>query len=139
MISTRFSLINYLFHACKVVANVRYASVNVDHYFNGFLFNKVPLLKKLKLKEVIAAKVLWGGVRDENNPANNDDLFKFPVDAKTGLPSTYTLGNTPYIEVSAAIANIFKLVRVDVVKRLTYTHHPDISQWGIRTRFKFDF
>ena len=117
----------------------RYAAVNVDHYFNGFLFNKVPLLKKLKLREVIAAKVLWGGVRDENNPALNNDLFKFPVDAKTGLPTTYSLGSTPYVEVSAAVANIFKLMRVDLVKRLTYTNHPDISQWGIRTRFKFDF
>lgn len=117
----------------------RYAAVNADHYFNGFLFNKVPLLKKLKLREVIAAKVLWGGVRDENNPAINNDLFKFPVDAKTGLPTTYSLGSTPYVEVSAAVANIFKLLRVDVVKRVTYTDHPDISKWGIRTRFKFDF
>ncbi|WP_018616453.1 DUF5686 and carboxypeptidase-like regulatory domain-containing protein [Segetibacter koreensis] len=121
----------------------RYAGINVDHYFNGFFFNKIPLLKQLKLREVISAKVLWGGVRDENNPAvnnnNNNDLFKFPVDAKTGLPATYSLGNTPYVEVSAAIANIFKIARVDLVKRLTYTNHPNISQWGIRTRFKFDF
>ncbi|HEX8677039.1 MAG TPA: DUF5686 family protein [Segetibacter sp.] len=117
----------------------RYAAVNVDHYFNGFFFNKIPLLKKLKLREVISAKVLWGGVRDENNPAINNDLFKFPVDAKTGAPATYSLGNTPYVEVSAAIANIFKIARVDLVKRLTYTNHPDVSQWGIRTRFKFDF
>jgi len=117
----------------------RYAAVNVDHYFNGFFFNKIPLLKKLKLREVIAAKVLWGGVRAENNPAVNNDLFKFPVDANTGLPTTYSLGSTPYVEVSAAVANIFKLVRVDLVKRLTYLNHPDVSQWGIRTRFKFDF
>lgn len=117
----------------------RYAAINADHYFNGFFFNKVPLLRKLKLREVIAAKVLWGGVRDENNPATNNNLFKFPVDAKTGLPATYSLGSTPYIEVSAAVANIFKLVRVDLVKRLTYTNHPDISKLGIRTMFKFDF
>ena len=117
----------------------RYAAINVDHYFNGFIFNKIPLLKQLKLREVITAKVLWGGVRNENNPAVSSDLFKFPVNAKTGVPETYSLGSTPYVEVSAAVANIFKLVRVDLVKRLTYTNHPDISQWGIRTRFKFDF
>ena len=117
----------------------RYASVNADHYFNGFFFNKIPLLKKLKLREIIAAKVLWGGVRDGNNPAINNDLFKFPVDAKTGLPTTYSLSGTPYVEVSAAVSNIFKLVRVDLVKRLTYTNHPDISKWGIRTMLKFDF
>jgi len=117
----------------------RYASVNVDHYFNGFLFNKVPLLKKLKLREVISGKILYGGVRDENNPAMNNATIKFPTDAKTGLNNTYALGSTPYVEVSAGIANIFKLMRVDVVRRLTYLDHDDISKWGIRTRFKFDF
>lgn len=117
----------------------RYVAINADHYFNGFFFNKIPLLKQLKLREVISGKVLWGGVRDENNPVLNNDLFKFPVDEKTGVPTTYSLGSTPYIEVSAGIANIFKIARVDFVKRLTYLNHPDISPWGIRTRFKFDF
>ena len=116
-----------------------YASVNVDHYFNGFFFNKIPLIKKLKLREVITGKILYGGVRDENNPGRNNGLFKFPENAETGVADTYTLGHAPYAEISAGIANIFKLVRVDVVKRLTYLNHPNVSQWGIRTRFKFDF
>jgi hypothetical protein len=116
-----------------------YAGVNVDHYFNGFFFNKVPLLKKLKLREVITGKILYGGVRSENDPNLVASTFKFPLDNKTNLPSTYALGTQPYVEVSAGIANIFKLVRVDVVKRLTYLNHPEVSQWGIRTRFKFDF
>ena len=116
-----------------------YASVNVDHYFNGFFFNKIPLIKKLKLREVITGKILYGGVRDENNPALNNTLFKFPENAQTGVADTYILGHAPYAEISAGIANIFKLVRVDLVKRLTYLDHPEVSQWGIRTRFKFDF
>ncbi|HEX8277821.1 MAG TPA: DUF5686 family protein, partial [Segetibacter sp.] len=97
-----------------------YAGVNLDHYFNGFLLNKVPLLKRLKLREIITGKVLYGGVRRENNPALTTSTFKFPVDAETGLPTTYTLGNQPYAEISAGIANIFKLFRVDLVKRLSY-------------------
>ncbi|MDB5248995.1 MAG: hypothetical protein JWQ40_3389 [Segetibacter sp.] len=116
-----------------------YAGVNVDHYFNGFLFNKIPLVKKLKLREVITGKILYGGLRNENNAAANNALIKFPTDAESGLTNTFSLGSTPYVEVSAGIANIFKLVRVDVVKRLTYLNNPDASQWGIRTRFKFDF
>lgn len=68
----------------------RYALVNIDHYFNGFFFNKVPLLKKLKLREAVSAKILFGGVRDENNPDLNSSAFKFPADKETGLPTTYT-------------------------------------------------
>ncbi|HSU50558.1 MAG TPA: DUF5686 family protein [Segetibacter sp.] len=116
-----------------------YAAVNVDHYFNGFLFNKVPLLKKLKLREVITGKILYGGVRSENDPASVTSTLKFPADRTTGLPTTYALGSAPYAEVSAGIANIFKLVRVDVVKRLTYLNNPEVAKWGIRTRVKFDF
>ncbi|MFP5039863.1 DUF5686 family protein [Parasediminibacterium sp. JCM 36343] len=113
--------------------------VNVDYYLNGFIFNKIPLLKKLKLREVASAKVLYGGIRDENNPAKNSAVYKFPIDNITGLPSTFALSKEPYIEVSAGIANIFKLIRVDYVQRLTYLNHPAISDWGIRTRVKFDF
>jgi hypothetical protein len=116
-----------------------FAAVNMDYYFNGFIFNKIPLLKKLKLREVVSAKILFGGVRDENNPYKNEAVFKFPVDNTTGNPTTFSMNQKPYIEVSAGIANIFKLIRVDVVKRLSYLDHPEVAKWGIRGRFKFDF
>ncbi|HTJ11822.1 MAG TPA: DUF5686 family protein [Dinghuibacter sp.] len=114
-----------------------YAGIDIDHYFNGFFFNKIPLLKWLKLREVIAGKIVYGGVRPENNPALTPDQMKYPT--TNGVTSTYTLNNGPYIEVSAGVTNIFKLVRVDIVKRLTYLDHPGIASWGIRARVKFDF
>jgi hypothetical protein len=117
----------------------RYAAANVSHYFNGFLFNKVPLLKKLKLREVVTGKVLYGGVRDENNPEKNHSTFAFPQDKTTGLPVTYTLNSQPYAEISFGIANIFKVVRVDYIKRLTYLNNPNVAKWGIRARVKFEF
>lgn len=129
-----YNLMNFL----EFVSD-HYAAVNIDQHFNGFFLNKIPLLKKLKLREVASAKVLYGGVRNENNPDLNLSTIKFPVDKQSGLPTTYTLNKTPYIEVSAGISNIFKLLRVDFVKRLTYLNHPDVTDWGIRTRVKFDF
>ncbi|MBS1562811.1 MAG: carboxypeptidase-like regulatory domain-containing protein [Bacteroidetes bacterium] len=116
-----------------------FASVNMDYYFNGFIFNKLPLLKKLKLREVISGKILYGAIRDENNPDKNPAVFKFPVDPITGAPTTFAVSQRPYMEVSAGVANIFKLFRVDLVKRLTYLDHPDVSEWGIRVRARFDF
>jgi hypothetical protein len=115
-----------------------YASLNIDHNFNGFFFNKIPLLKKLKLRESVSFKVLYGGVRDENNPAYDESLLLFPTTA-SGTSTTYTLEKEPYMEGSVGVGNIFKLLRVDLVKRFNYLDHPVVSEWGIRARIKFDF
>ncbi len=115
-----------------------YIGLNIDHHFNGFIFNKIPLLKRLKLREVAAGKILYGGVRPENRPENDPTLFKFPVD-KYGMPTTFSLDEKPYVEGSVGVANIFKLVRVDLVRRFTYLDHPDVPKWGIRTRVRLDF
>jgi hypothetical protein len=117
----------------------KYAAANFDVHFNGFFLNKIPLLKKLKLREVGSVKLLYGSLRDNNNPANNPDLFTFPKDPETGKTTTFTLKNGPYIEMSVGLANIFKLMRLDLVKRITYLDNPDITTWGLRVRFKFDF
>lgn len=116
----------------------KYVSVNINHNFGGFFFNRVPLLKKLKWREVVTAKVLWGGLDDKNKPSSENGLLRFPVDGD-GNTITYTLDKQPYIEASVGVANIFKIVRIDVVRRLTYTDHPGISKMGIRMRFKLEF
>lgn len=116
----------------------KYVSVNIFHNFGGFFFNRVPLLKKLKWREVVTAKVLWGGLDDKNRPGPENGLLIFPVD-KDGNNITYTLDKQPYIEASAGIANIFKVIRIDVVRRLTYTNNPGISKMGVRMRFKLEF
>lgn len=128
-----YNLMNFL----EFVSD-RYATINIDHNFNGFIFNKVPLLKKLRLREVAAAKILWGGLRPENNPYNDPSLVQFTKD-NNNIPVTYTLGRRPYIEGSVGIANIFKLLRVDLVRRFTYLNNPNVAEWGVRARFKFDF
>ncbi len=127
-----YNLMNFL----EFVSD-RYASIMIDHYFNGFFFNKIPLLKKLKWREVITCKVLYGGVRRENNPEYNSNLYRFPE--VNGVPTTYIFDKDPYIEASVGIANLFKFFRIDLVKRFTYLDHPNAPSLGIRGRFKFDF
>jgi hypothetical protein len=129
-----YNLMNFL----EFVSD-RYASINIDHNFNGFIFNKIPLFKRLKFREVAAVKVLYGGLRPENNPNKDPSLIQFSKDATTNIPITYTLGQRPYIEGSIGIANIFKLLRVDLVRRFTYLDNPGVSKYGVRARFRFDF
>ena len=114
-----------------------YAGLNIDHFFNGFFFNKIPGLKRLRLREVIAGKILYGGLRDENNPAVNPNQMKFPL--TNGLLSTYSLGSKPYVEASVGIYNIFTFFRLDLVKRFTYLDHPNISSFGLRISSNFNF
>ena len=95
-------------------------------------------MKRLKLREVLSVKALVGGLRDENNPNKGASVFRFPVDSE-GRSTSYTLGSQPYIEGSVGVANIFKLVRVDLVRRFSYLNNPNTVQWGVRTRFRLDF
>lgn len=115
-----------------------HVSINIDHNFNGFFFNKVPLIKKLKLREMLSLKALYGGLRSENNPLETEGVYQLPR-YENGSQRTYSLNDAPYIEGSVGVGNIFKLLRVDLVRRFTYLDHPEVSKWGIRARVKFDF
>ena len=128
-----YNLMNFL----EFVSD-RYASIQLDHCFAGFILNKMPLVKKLKLREYISAKVLCGSLGDENRPEHNAGLLRFPTDA-AGNVTTYTLSGGPYIEGSIGIGNILKLFRVDLVRRFTYVDHPNVTTLGVRARVKFDF
>lgn len=128
-----YNLMNFL----EFVSD-RYAAINIDQHFGGFFFNKIPLFKRLKWRETASFKALYGGLSDKNNPAFNSSVYQFPTGAN-GAPITYALGNKPYMEASVGIENIFKFVRVDFVKRLSYLDHPDIASYGFRVKIKFDF
>jgi hypothetical protein len=111
--------------------------LNIDHYFNGFFFNKIPLLKKLRLREVITAKILFGGLRKENNPEYNPDQMLFPTN--NGVTSTFTLNGNPYLEAGFGIYNIFSFLRIDFIERFTYLNNPGISHFGVLFSSNFNF
>jgi hypothetical protein len=114
-----------------------YTGLNIDHYFGGFFLNKIPLLKKWRIREVIGGKILYGGLRDINNPDINTQQMKFPL--TKGLTTTYPLGSQPYIEASVGLYNIFTFLRLDLVKRYTYLDHPNVSNLGLRASANFSF
>lgn len=113
--------------------NDEYASWDVTYYMNGNLFNRLPLIKKLKWREVFAFRGLFGHLSKKNNPFyGGEGLYLFPE-------GSYTMDKTPYMEASVGIENIFKFLRLDYVWRLSYKDHPDIQRRGIRFMMKISF
>lgn len=130
-----FSMINNM-----EFMNDRFASLDVEWDMNGKIFNRIPLVKRLKWREVIGFRTLYGTLTDKNNPylqAGSDDLFEFP--SRGGRPISFVMGDAPYMEVSAGIHNIFKILRVDYVRRLNYLHGPNVKKNGFRLALQFDF
>lgn len=105
---------------------------DVDYYMGGWLLNRIPLIRMLKLREIVGFRGFWGHLTTDNNPVNNKDLLVFP-------DNVYSMGKTPYMEYSIGIGNILQFFRVDYVKRLTYLDNPGIEKSGFRVSFEFTF
>ena len=94
-------------------------------------------MKKLKWREYISVKGMWGSLTDKNNPLlqrNQNDrmLFQFPSGAREFR------NNEPYWEVTVGVHNIFKLLAIDYVRRMNY-HGPGIKKNGVRFGFMLSF
>ncbi len=116
----------------------QFVKLNVEHRLHGFILNKIPLVKRLKVRELAGFKLLYGAVRPENRAENNPDVFSLPADDH-GNPSTFTLERKPYMEASVGIENILNVLRVEYVRRLSYLDHPDVDRGGFRFSLKVDF
>lgn len=113
----------------------RFGSLDLSYYANGLIFNHIPLIKKLKLREVFTFKGLIGGLSRKNDPAYNNSLFAFPEDANVQRLH----GVKPYMEAGIGIDNILTCLRLDYIWRLTYRDLPHINRSGLRLSLHFSF
>lgn len=124
-----FSLMNPL-----EFINDSYFSWDITYWANGAIFNYIPLINKLKLRETFSFRGLFGHLSNRNNPDYDNTLFKFPTQAQP-----QKMDSTPYMEVGVGIDNIFKMFRIDYVWRLTYRNNPDIDKSGVRIGLHLSF
>lgn len=124
-----FSLMNAM-----EFANDRYLSWDLTYWANGALFNRIPLFKYLKLREVVSFRGLLGGLERKNNPEYNPELFMFPTDT-----DCHPMTKKPYMELGVGIDNIFTFLRLDYVWRLTYRETPGVDKAGLRIQLHFTF
>lgn len=116
----------------------RYLSGQLYWDMNGKLFNRIPLLRKLKWREWIGVRCLWGELSDKNNPyldhnVGNPIVMYFPDGAYVLDPKR------PYWEISLGIHNIFKIVHVEYVRRMNYNDLPTAHKNGVRFMIRMTF
>lgn len=110
-----FNMMNYY-----EFASDQYAMATLIHHFDGFFLNKIPLMRKLKWREVASFRAVYGSVSNSNK-----DALVFPS-------TLYSLNRGPYMEAGAGIENIFRFFRVDCFWRLTYLDNPRVKPVGVR-------
>jgi len=122
-----YNLMNYF-----EFINDTYAGLKYRQYFEGLLFNRIPVIKKLKWRLVGSANVLFGGI----SKANKELISQEKIGGEDAPQFSY-LGTKPYVEVGYGIENIFKIFRVDFVHRLTYLNQPDVRKFGVKVSVQF--
>nr|WP_299073547.1 DUF5686 and carboxypeptidase-like regulatory domain-containing protein [uncultured Allomuricauda sp.] len=105
-----------------------YATVHLEHNFNGRLFSRIPLLRKMNLREIVGLRGAWGQLSDENIALNS------PSNIPLIAPDKQI-----YWEYSFGIGNIFKIFRIDFNFRGNYLSNPNARPFGVTGTFGFNF
>jgi hypothetical protein len=123
-----FSYRHYAFNMMNYYEFVsdQYVLALISHHFNGLFFDKLPLLRKLKFREVINAKAVLGTLKK----SNRDILLE---------GNNFYSPEHPYFEGGIAIENILKIIRIDGIWRLNYLDNPDASRFAIMGSLQLTF
>jgi len=116
-----FNMLNYLEYASDT-----YVNFHGTYNFGGIIFNHIPLLRVLNLREVISFKGILGNLSDRHRAI---------LDYPTGMSKVVE----PYAEIGIGITNIGQYGRIEYVWRLSDRNKPGIMLEGIRFRFEAGF
>lgn len=116
-----FNMLDYL-----EFVNDKYLTLYIDYHLNGFIFNRVPLLNRLGLREVVAAKAMIGGLSERHNKMIDINAQVQPLDGA-------------YVELNAGVENILRFLRIDAVWRVTPSSKTGAPHFGLRAQFAVKF
>jgi hypothetical protein len=110
-----------------------YASLTYRHHFGGSIMNRIPLFKYLKLRLFGEARVLIGGV----SQANIDIMVPILDADGNEIPQFKSLNDKPYVELGYGVENIFKIIQINFIHRLTEVDNIDSRKFGMKIGFQF--
>lgn len=117
----QFSCMGYMEYAAD-----RYVQLHNEWRLNGVVFNHLPLIRKFNLRELVTFKMFYGSLNSKHNL-----LIDYPL--QLNAP------DKPYMEVGVGISNIFRILTLQSIWRLTDLHHEGISKWGVRAGISVSF
>ena len=118
----RFSLMNNYQYAAD-----QYVALQAHWNGKGVLFNLIPGVRYLRLRELVELKMAYGGLRQDHQ-----QVLAFPT-TQTGH-GTMRAMQVPYVEMGVGIGNILRIGEVYGVFRLTQIKDPDSPWWAVRFR-----
>ena len=140
--STSIFLANRAFNLMKPMEFLmdEYVSLYATYFFKGWILNRIPGINKLKLRGVVSFSGVYGGLTKKNNPylETGTGLYEFPHSdfgtiqdnafdhdgyIRDGYRTCSPIGKLPYMEVTAGFENIFKFIRIDYIRRITYNDY----------------
>jgi hypothetical protein len=115
----------------------RFASLQYHHHFEGFLLNRIPLMRRLKWRLVGTSNIIYGGMK----PRNRELIAETTSTGEPTLPVGFLDEGKPYVELGYGVENIFKFFRVDFIHRLSYLDQqpdkPAPRKFGVFFSFQF--
>ena len=121
MAPNTFDLLNYY----EFVTD-KYASFHLENNFNGRIFSRFPLLRRLNLREIAGVRGIIGTVSDKNIALNASGI-------------NYIAPTHMYWEWHVGVANILKIFRIDFVYRGNYKDMPGATKYAIKGGAGFYF
>ena len=118
----RFSLMNNYQYAAD-----QYVALQAHWNGKGVLFNLIPGVRYLRLRELVELKMAYGGLRQDHQ-----QVLAFPT-TQTGH-GTMRAMQVPYVEMGVGIGNILRIGEVYGVFRLTQINDPASPWWAVRFR-----
>lgn len=110
----------------------QYVAFFATYHLKGWILNRIPLINRLRLREVVGFNFLYGGLSTKN------DFYSDPTGLYKMPEGTQAFGTTPYMEYSIGVENILKFLRVDFVRRLSYLDGLEgWDRWFVRIDLKF--